>query len=820
MKIINITLIIITTIILASCSQSSTKNDNILSDRSLYSPVDSSVKINSSNYLTKRKDGINQISLFESYKKPKIRALLIANQKYINDSESLRYSINDINVYKKILKYVIGCNEKNIYVALNLTLNQFNQTMKQFIQDIQSDELVLIVYAGHGGENGMPIFVDGKFIQVQKFHDYLNQFHNDTVIIMDSCYSGAEGIINQGITSSKDRSGTRSIVRKRKKYKGMYNKEIREVKPFRNNILRLYSSLSNQVSREGLFKQINSLKPYLGNTYKFLNQLGYQGNGNGIFTLLFSSFFAENVFSNENYNFMSLTFYIHSKTSELQEIGFPVQRPKMKPYHMPFLNKNNQYIFYGYQENVTLSEDEKNYLSATKEQNNNQYIPAIKLYQKNINYKDSRLRLADCYLKLSYLYYYSNPNLTISLLNKAIQYNPHSFQAINILARIYDEIKIQYNTALKYYDIVISLAQKTGTQYWIAIGYNNIGYTYDRMGQFKNALKYYRKSLKVCQVYLKKNFEVKSIVYNNLGVLYLKLNNQKKAIPYLKKSLKINKKLYGFYHHSTALSYNNLGVIYYNQKKYKLALKYYKNALKIYLKNNNIWNPNTALTYKNISTLYNTKKNYPKAILHIVKAILIYEKILGSDHPETAEGYRLLSNIYSSTKHYDKALNFYARALKSILKNYGENHLITAGYYTNIATIYQIIKQYNQAIIYYNKAQIIYENKLGKNHIYTAIVYNKIGDILFINHQFKVALPYYLHALQTFEKVFGKKHPTTGLSYFIIGKTYYNLGNFKLAKKYIIKSQKIFKTKLGTKHPYYKNGKIWLKAIKKALKTI
>ncbi|MDH4129947.1 MAG: caspase family protein, partial [Spirochaetota bacterium] len=193
---------------------------------------------------------INNIDTFKKFKKPKMRVLLIANQDYDGKDMDLSFTINDMTIYKTIFKELLGVPKGNITFIKNLSSGNFDETMKDFIEDIDKDDLVVIIYAGHGSTNGMPVLTDKKTISVNDFHKHFNSFKNDTILIMDSCYSGAEGEISSQSQSGAD--GGRGVgVVKKTGITIIKDKDVDEKHTFRENVVRIYSSLAHQESREG-----------------------------------------------------------------------------------------------------------------------------------------------------------------------------------------------------------------------------------------------------------------------------------------------------------------------------------------------------------------------------------------------------------------------------------------------------------------------------------------------------------------------------------------------------------------------------------------
>ena len=123
--------------------------------------------------------------------------------------------------------------------------------------------------------------------------------------------------------------------------------------------------------------------------------------------------------------------------------------------------------------------------------------------------------------------------------------------------------------------------------------------------------------------------------YNNIGLTYDYLGDYTKALEYLQKALDIREKVLGKEHPDTATSYNNIGSVYDDQGDYTKALEYYQKALDIQEKVLGKEHPSTATSYNNIGMVYKSQGDFPKAIQYLQKAFDIRKQKLGPNHPYT-----------------------------------------------------------------------------------------------------------------------------------------------------------------------------------------
>ncbi|HLI85041.1 MAG TPA: tetratricopeptide repeat protein [Bryobacteraceae bacterium] len=97
-----------------------------------------------------------------------------------------------------------------------------------------------------------------------------------------------------------------------------------------------------------------------------------------------------------------------------------------------------------------------------------------------------------------------------------------------------------------------------------AVIYDKIGIAYHQLQQLDNAKKNYEKAVKLQHNYAE--------ALNNIGTVYYARKNYRRAISYYKRALKIS---------ASASIYSNLGTAYFARKQYKLATDAYQEALNL-----------------------------------------------------------------------------------------------------------------------------------------------------------------------------------------------------------------------------------------------
>lgn len=184
---------------------------------------------------------------------------------------------------------------------------------------------------------------------------------------------------------------------------------------------------------------------------------------------------------------------------------------------------------------------------------------------------------------------------------------PSDFKTHNNLGWVYQK-NGDYKKALKEFKKAIDI-----NPYYIE-GHNNTGLTYMQMGDYKNAALYFEKTIQLNPRYVS--------AYASLGTILIKVKQYDQAEKYLLKSIKLQPDF--------TPSYHNLGKLYELQDKNEQAIKMYEKAL--------IIDPNTWQSHMNLGSVYYSLKDYQKAETYTKKAQEL--------NPNNAELFISLSKIY------------------------------------------------------------------------------------------------------------------------------------------------------------------------------
>jgi len=130
-----------------------------------------------------------------------------------------------------------------------------------------------------------------------------------------------------------------------------------------------------------------------------------------------------------------------------------------------------------------------------------------------------------------------------------------------------------------YFEEIIYVLGRLGVKFneKIVEFFDNIGFVYYYLGEYKKAEPFWYKVMKVNEEIFGENHKNTATSYNNLALLYKLMGQFERAEPLYQKSLAIREKLLGEEHLDTAISYHNLALFYYDTDM-EMAYEYIKKA--------------------------------------------------------------------------------------------------------------------------------------------------------------------------------------------------------------------------------------------------
>jgi tetratricopeptide (TPR) repeat protein len=197
------------------------------------------------------------------------------------------------------------------------------------------------------------------------------------------------------------------------------------------------------------------------------------------------------------------------------------------------------------------------------------------------------------------------------------------------------------------------------------------------------------KAQEMCETLLKQETEegAKAAIYNQLGQVKASLGEYHEAIAFYKKSLEIDEKILPSNHPYLGSSYGDIGNVYREIGDYQKALAIQQQSLPPN-------HPELASSYNNIGNVYDDMGEYPKALSSYEKALAIRQQSLPPNHPQLANSYNNIGNVYQEIGNYSKALSPYEEALAIRQQSLPPNHPDLASSYDNIGNVYENMGDY------------------------------------------------------------------------------------------------------------------------------
>lgn len=286
---------------------------------------------------------------------------------------------------------------------------------------------------------------------------------------------------------------------------------------------------------------------------------------------------------------------------------------------------------------------------------NGNYDDAINIYKDILNFKLDKYSYNIINFYLGRLYvttkYYKD---ALMIFNECLPYfSDNAFY--DIIVEIYYYLgfctgNIQdFTTSLSNYLRALEEYEKNGianTELKCRILFS-IANLYNKMGELIKARDYYIKCLETSTSSKSTDFIAKS--NNGLGLVSLRLKEYKDALKYIRKSLILSKALN--LKSDIANEYNYMGFVYTDLKKFDIAKKYFSYSYAIYKDLNN--KKGMAYNLTEIGRIYFYNNEYDKALEYLYSSLKIANEI--NEEEETGRIYTLLGSTHLKLNDLNKS---------------------------------------------------------------------------------------------------------------------------------------------------------------------
>lgn len=255
---------------------------------------------------------------------------------------------------------------------------------------------------------------------------------------------------------------------------------------------------------------------------------------------------------------------------------------------------------------------------------------------------------------------YANRSLLFSQRSKKYEYQVDAWNTLGMGSRKVGDFK----KALEYHFKALKIAQsyKLSNHYFYTT-YSSLCLAYTEQGNYTPAIEYGYKTLQATEV--DQDTLNMAIVNNNLANVFFQVQNYPKALFHYKKALDIAVLLDNKF--GQGLITSNMGSVYYQCGKLDSAKLYFDKAVKISQDIEDIGG--VGINYLNLGSYYQRKKDYKQAISYFLKA----EKIFADQemHSNQADLYFNLSDVHYEMNHLNEAKQFAQKSLELAEKTEG-----------------------------------------------------------------------------------------------------------------------------------------------------
>ena len=335
----------------------------------------------------------------------------------------------------------------------------------------------------------------------------------------------------------------------------------------------------------------------------------------------------------------------------------------------------------------------------------------------------------------------------------------------------------EFRKAIEYHEKHLKIAIKICDRAGEGRACGNLGNAYASLGDFQKAIEYHGKGLKIAIEI--GDWAREGRAYANLGSAYASLRDFRKAIEHCEKGLKIAIEVDD--RAGEGRAYGNLGIAYRSLGDFRKAIEYHKKELKIAIEIDDRAGEGRA--YGNLGNAFFPQGDFRKAIEYHEKRLKIALEI--GDRAVEGRAYGNLGNAYESQGNFRKAIEYHEKGLKMAIEigdRAGEGRA-----YGNLGIAYRSLGDFRKAIEYHEKdlkIGIEIGDRAGEGRAYgnLGIAYRSLGD-------FRKAIEYHEKHLKIAIEIGDRAGE--GQAYGNFGNAYYSLGDFRKAIEYQGKRLKI-----------------------------
>ena len=275
----------------------------------------------------------------------------------------------------------------------------------------------------------------------------------------------------------------------------------------------------------------------------------------------------------------------------------------------------------------------------------------------------------------SFEYSFSDPDKAIDFANKArnlsktLDYQKGIAEAHGELGYSYNR-KGDFNKAIDHFEKGIELHRVIRDTMGLISQLNDLGSAYSSMSEYHTALEYYFESLELCEaIGMERGI---SANLGNIGLAYFELDEDEKARKFYERALAINERIENT--GSLSTNYNNLGLLHGDQGRYEEALSYHFKALE--LRKELGYTLSVANSLNNIGRVYMQQNMHEQALDYLNRALQVND---GEDKDLSSIIHENMAKTYISSGQYDSAL-YHGKQTLAFSQGYGSKLGVKVSY--------------------------------------------------------------------------------------------------------------------------------------------
>ncbi|MBI2279068.1 MAG: tetratricopeptide repeat protein [Bacteroidetes bacterium] len=272
-------------------------------------------------------------------------------------------------------------------------------------------------------------------------------------------------------------------------------------------------------------------------------------------------------------------------------------------------------------------------------------------------------------LKLSEIYYRTNPDTLVELCEKALKIIDKKLKSkptprekeIFLVNKgsayanmaVVQEDRGNLKKSLEYNNKALAIYKSVDYFSGVSTVLNNMGKIMKMQGEFEEAINLYTESIKYAD--LCDNIKGKAYTIGNIGAIHYANGNYNEALECFIKAKVMHKEVNDIF--GLTISLNNIGSVYRNLNMLDMALKSYNETYEICIQSGDLKQQSNS-TLK-MSIVYGLQKD----IINAIKFgnIALVKSIEGQSGSGVLKAYKNLYDIYKKSNNVPKALDFYEK---------------------------------------------------------------------------------------------------------------------------------------------------------------